>query len=244
MIKKILATEKKKFYVKTLDEDFHSQYGFIKAADLKDSKDGDILISNTGKEMKVFTPNFLDMYEKIKRQAQIIPLKDVGIIIANTGFSPEWTIVDAGAGSGALSCFLANLACKGKVFTYDVREDHAKIVRDNIEYFGLDNITCEVHDVYNGIPQKNVDLITLDLPEPWKATEHAKNALRIGGFIVSYSPCVPQMADFVNSLPQGLMHIKTVEISEKEWDVVGRKVRPKSASIGHSGFLTFVRRVS
>ena len=244
MIKKILATEKKKFYVKNVDEDFHTQYGFITSKDLKDSEDGDIVISNKGKEMKVFTPNFLDMYEKIKRQAQIIPLKDVGIIIANTGFSPDWIIVDAGAGSGALSCFLANLACKGKVYTYDIREDHAEIVRKNIEYFGLDNITCEVHDIYKGIPQKNVDLITLDLPEPWQVSENARNALKVGGFIVSYSPSVPQMMDFVNQLPNGLMHIKTVEISEKEWEVIGRKVRPKSQPIGHSGFLTFVRRVS
>lgn len=241
---KMLVSGGKKFYVKNTDEDFHSQYGFIKSNVLKEAKDGDILKTNIGKEMKIFTPNFLDMYEKIKRQAQIIPLKDVGIIIANTGFSPDWKIIDAGAGSGALSCFLANLACKGRVYTYDIREDHAAVVRKNIEYFGLDNITCEIHDVYNGIPEKDADLITLDLPEPWKAAEHAKNALKVGGFIVSYSPSVPQMADFVNQLPEGLIHVKTVEIAEKEWDVVGRKVRPKSQSIGHSGFLTFVRRVS
>ncbi len=244
MIKKILVCGEKKYYVKTLDDDFHTQYGFIASKDLKSAKEGEILKTNTRKEMKIFTPNFLDMYEKIKRQAQIIPLKDVGIIISNTGFSPDWTVVDAGAGSGALSCFLAHLLPNGKVYTYDIREDHAKICQKNIEYFGLQNITCKIHDIYKNIPHENVDLITLDLPEPWNALTSAKNALKVGGFIVSYSPSVPQMADFVNQLPEGLMHIKTVEISEKEWEVQGRKVRPKSTPIGHSGFLTFVRRIS
>ncbi len=244
-VKKILVADGgRKFYVSDTGKDMHTQYGFIKSKELQDAKDGDILKTNTGKDVAIFTPSFIDLYEKIKRQAQIIPLKDIGLIISETGISPDWKIFDSGSGSGALSCFLAHLASKGKVFTYDIREDHMAICQKNIDLFELKNITCSIHDVYTGFPQKNADLITLDLPEPWLAVNHAKEALKIGGFLVSYSPSVPQMADFVNSIPQGLVHLKTIEIIEREWEVSGRKIRPKTAAVGHSGFLTFVRRVS
>jgi tRNA (adenine57-N1/adenine58-N1)-methyltransferase catalytic subunit len=244
-VKKVLVSScGKKFYVKDLGANMHTQFGFITFNDMQKAKDGEILKTNTGEEMAIFTPGFMDMYEKIKRQAQIIPLKDVGSIIAETGMSPDWKILDAGSGSGALACFMAHLASKGKVHTYDIREDHAAICQKNIELFGLKNIVCKVHDVYKGFPQKDADLVTLDLPEPWIAVNHAKDALKIGGFLVSYSPSVPQMADFVNSLPKGVTHIKTIEIIEREWEVSGRKVRPVTAAIGHSGFLTFARRVS
>ena len=55
--------------------------------------------------------------------------------------------------------------------------------------------------------------------------------------------------DYENSIKTGtyfyLFYYKTIiEMIERKWDVYGRKVRPKSAGIGHSGFLTFVRRIS
>ena len=243
-IKKILMTKGgKKFYIRDISKDMHTQYGFISADNLKKAMDGGILMTNTGKEMSIFSPSFKDIYEKIRRGAQIIPLKDIGAIIAETGMQPDWKIIDAGSGSGALACFLAHLVPKGKVYTYDVREDHVRITKKNIENLSLKNITCEIHDVYKSIPQKNADLITLDLPEPWSAEQNALKALKAGGFLVSYSPTTPQMADFVNNLPVGLVHIKTIEIIEREWEVAGRKVRPKTAAIGHSGFLSFARKI-
>jgi len=244
-VKKVLVAKGgRKFYVKDLDADMHTQFGFVSSKDMQNAKDGEILKTNTGKEMAIFTPSFMDVYEKIKRSAQIIPLKDIGLIISETGMSSDWKVLDSGSGSGALACFLAHLLPKGKVYTYDIREDHALLCQKNIELFSLKNITCTVHDVYTGFPEKNADLITLDLPEPWLAINHAKDSLKIGGFLVSYSPSVPQMADFVNSLPQEMSHIKSLEIIQREWEIVGRKVRPVTAAIGHSGFLTFVRRIS
>jgi tRNA (adenine57-N1/adenine58-N1)-methyltransferase len=40
-----------------------------------------------------------------------------------------------------------------------------------------------------------------------------------------------------------LIFLKTIEVSEREWDVIERKVRPKTQTIGHSGFMTFVRKI-
>ena len=44
--------------------------------DLK-AKTGSKISSNTKKEFTIFNPYFIDLYRKIKRDAQIIPLKDI-----------------------------------------------------------------------------------------------------------------------------------------------------------------------
>ena len=77
-----------KFVVKDLNKDFHTKHGFFNKEDLK-NKTGSIVISNTKKEFRVFDPYFIDLYKKIKRDAQIIPLKDIGLIIAETGINDK-----------------------------------------------------------------------------------------------------------------------------------------------------------
>ena len=243
-INKILMTRQgKKFFAKG-NEDLHTQYGFVSKDDLAKAKDGDILKSNTGREFFSFTPSFIDLYRKIKRDAQIIPLKDIGVIIAETGINRESKVLDAGSGSGALACFLA--AISKKVVTYEIREDFIKIVEKNIQLLELKNIEIKRKNIYEDIEDKDIDVTILDLPEPWKAIENCSKALNVGGFLVSYSPSVPQVADFVNALRKNddFIYIKTVEITEREWEVEERKVRPKSKGLGHSGFLSFARKVN
>ena len=244
-IQKVLITKQgKKFYAKNLDEDLHTQYGFIKKEELKKAKEGSLLKSNTSKEFFIFNPHFIDLYRKIKRDAQIIPLKDIGMIIAETGINKDSKVLDAGSGSGALACFLSSIA--KEVVTYEIREDFIEIVKSNIEFLGLKNIKIKKNNIYNEVDDKNIDVAVLDVPEPWKALESCSKALKPGGFLASYSPSVPQVADFVNDVRknESFVYLKTAEIIEREWEVEERKVRPKSSGIGHSGFLSFARKVT
>ncbi|MEK6948771.1 MAG: methyltransferase domain-containing protein [Nanoarchaeota archaeon] len=238
---KVLMNKNDKFLVKDTSKDYHTKHGFFKKEDLK--KNSGTIKTNTGREFSIFNPYFIDLYRKIRRDAQIIPLKDIGLIVAETGISKKSKVIDAGAGSGALCCFLANIA--KEVTTYDIREDFIEIVKHNIDYLKLKNVKIKNKNIYDGIDEKNVDLIVLDLPEPWLAIESAKKALKIGGFLVSYSPTIPQVADFINKInkDENFVHIKTSEIIEREWEVFERKVRPKSQQIGHSGFVSFVRKI-
>ena len=244
-IKRILITKQgKKFYSRDLEQDLHTQYGFVKKEELKQARDGSLLKSNTGKEFFVFNPTFIDLYRKIKRDAQIIPLKDLGLIIAETGINKDSRILDAGSGSGASACFLASIA--KEVTTYEIREDFIEIVKSNVEFLGLKNVKIKNKDIYKEIDEKDIDVITLDVPEPWEAIESCLKALKTSGFLVSYSPSIPQVADFVNAIRknENFVYIKTVEITEREWEVDERKVRPKSKGLGHSGFLSFARKVT
>ena len=237
-----MARTGRKFYVKDTSKDVHTQFGYVKAKELT-GKPGTVLKTNMDKELFLFKPSFIDAYEKISRLAQIIPLKDIGSIITVTGLNNKSIIVDAGTGSGALACFMA-LHAK-KVISYDIRQDHQEVAKRNMEFLGLKNIEFRYQDISGKIYEKDVDIITLDLPEPWEAINSCTKALKPGGFIVSYSPCIPQVQDFVNNVLENkhLIFIKTLEILEREWEVNGRKIRPRTQGIGHSGFLTFIRKL-
>jgi tRNA (adenine57-N1/adenine58-N1)-methyltransferase len=238
--REVTVIKQKTYYVEDTHKDYHTQSGLIKQKDLK--KSGRVL-SNTGKEFFVFSPKFIDHYLRISRSAQIIPLKDIGLIVADTGLDCTSRVVDAGAGSGALACFLAHIA--KEVTTYDVRDDFLKIVRKNKAMLKLSNLKVKRGDIYKKLDESKVDLVTLDLPEPWKALPNVIKALKPGGHLVVYNPSLPQIADFVEALRShdNMLYLKTVEVIERQWEVDGRKVRPKSTGIGHSGFMVFSRKM-
>ncbi|MEK6808161.1 MAG: methyltransferase domain-containing protein [Nanoarchaeota archaeon] len=241
-IQKILFTkEGTQLYVKDTSKDFHTQYGFIKANDLK--KKNGFVKTNTGKELSIIEPYFIDLYKRIKRAPQIISLKDLGIIISETGINSKSRVVDAGCGSGALACFLANIV--KEVISYEIREDFLRVAEENKSALRLKNLKIVHRNIYENIEEKNIQLITLDLPEPWLVLSNAEKSLKHGGFIASYSPSIPQTIDFVNTMKKNnnFVHTKTIEMIEREWEIEERRVRPKTTGIMHTGFLSFGRRV-
>jgi tRNA (adenine57-N1/adenine58-N1)-methyltransferase len=238
--REVTIVKEKHFYVNDLSKDFSTQYGSIKKADLK--KNGTIK-SSQKKEFSIFDASFLDNYKRIKRLPQIIPLKDIGYILSMTGVGPESTVVEGGTGSGALAIMLAR-HCK-KVYSYETEKKHLEVAKENIKTLGIKNITVKNKSMYEKIDEKNADLVCLDLPAPWRALDSAEKCLKPGGFIVNYSPTIMQTADFVNTLLEkpGFVHLKTVEVIERPWEVEKRKVRPRSKTIIHSGFITLGRKI-
>jgi tRNA (adenine57-N1/adenine58-N1)-methyltransferase len=243
MAKKVLySKEGRKFLVEDLTKDYHCQFGVVKKADLK-KKPGSIIKTNTKKELLLLEADFMDLYRRLKRGAQIVTFKDIGAIIVYTGVNKKSTVVDAGAGSGALASFLAHI-CK-EVTTYEIRDDFYKIVKQNKEKLGLTNLKVKKKDIFKGIDEKDIDLITLDLPNPWNALDVADKALKIGGYLVSYSPTIPQVMDFVNvaTKKKNFTYQRTIELIKREWEIEQRKVRPITTQNVHTGFLTFFRKI-
>lgn len=241
MIQRVLATrEGAFFYLKDIKQDFHTQHGFIKKSDLK--KRSGIVRTNKGEEMAIFEPDFIDLYKKMSRHAQIITQKDIGIIIANTGMNKGSVVVDIGSGSGALACFMAAVA--KNVVTYDIDERSIKTTQENIKLFGLKNIKVKNNDACTGIDEKNVDIITIDIREPCKALDNAQKALKVGGFIAVYCPNITQMLQAVNEArSKGLIVLKSVELIEREWILDNLRARPDFKGLGHTGFLSFFRKI-
>lgn len=242
MIQKILLTKTgREFFVKDLNQDFHTEFGFIKKSDLK--KVNQVVKTNKNQELYILEPSFTDKFKKIKRGPQIITLKDIGTIIAETGINKNSTVLDAGGGSGSLSCFLANI-CK-RVYCYEIRKDFIKIIEENKKLLELKNLTVKNKDITEGITEKNLDLITLDLPEPWQVIPQAEKALKPGAFLVAYLPTITQVTGFVNQIKSSkkIFYLKTLENLQRNWIINNKIVRPDFQMLGHTGFIIVARKV-
>ncbi|MBI2572992.1 tRNA (adenine-N1)-methyltransferase [Candidatus Woesearchaeota archaeon] len=232
-------TTNKKYLLKTITDDFITPQGMLNKRDLK--QDGRIRAS-TGKVFSIIKPSFVDLWENLKRGPQIMVQKDIGLIIAKTGINKDSIVVDAGAGTGSLCLSLANI-CK-HITTYETNGEHAAIVERNIQMVGFNNIVLKKENINNGIVETDVDLITLDLPEPWKVLEHAEKALVMGGFLVIYLPNILQVKTFVDTIPKsGISLLEVVELMERQWRVEENIVRPEFEMLGHTGFLVFCRKI-
>lgn len=186
--------------------------------------------------------NLLEILKNLKRVPQIIMPKDSSLILAYTGISPDSLIVDAGSGSGFLAIFLAYYCRKGKVVTYEKRSDFAKVAKKNVKFTGLKNIIVKEKDVLEGIEEKNVDLITLDMKGAEKVVKMSFDALKTGGWLVVYSPYIEQVISVRKKIEKlNFKGIKTVENIVREWRV-GRHTLPEVSGVMHTGWLTFARK--
>ncbi|MFH1835064.1 MAG: tRNA (adenine-N1)-methyltransferase [Methanobacteriota archaeon] len=235
---RLLIDEKGNTYLVKGKSDFHTKYGFITANDLNSAKPGDAIKSNIGRTFRVLSPNVIDYFHKAKRGPQAVTLKDCGTIVAKTGISSNSKVLESGTGSGLLSTFLANIVSPGKLTTYEIRDDFAEIARKNFERFNIKNINLKKRDIYEGIKEKNLDAIILDLPEPWLVVEHAKKALKVGGYLTSYSPSITQSKKVYDALEQDF-ESETIETLERTWNM--KTVRPDTRMLGHTGFITIAR---
>ena len=240
--KKILIEKAsgRKYLVKDTKEDFHTSAGVIESKDLQSTKE--TVTSSKGKEFFVLESQFSDLWESMQRGPQVMLPKDIGWILAKTGVNKDSKVVDAGGGSGSLCLSLANVC--HDVTVYEVNTEHHRILLKNIAAFGFTNIKVKPEDIYKGITEKELDLITLDLPEPWKVTLHAEKALKNGGFIVVYAPQINQAKQFIDSTKGTKIKIlETVELLERKWKIEDKIMRPEFEMLGHTGFLTLGRKM-
>ncbi len=240
-IKKILIEKetKKKYFIKDLTEDFFTSAGTISKKDILSKKTE--IKSNKGKTFLLIEPNFADLWESLQRGPQVLLPKDIGLILAKTGVNKHSIAVDAGGGSGSLCLSLANI-CKD-VSTYEINPEHLTIIHKNKELFGIKNLQIHQDDISQGIKEKELDLLTLDLPEPWKVIKHAETSLNFGGFIVVYLPNLTQVKQFIDACTKTeIKVIETIELIERKWKIEGQIMRPEFQMLGHTGFMIFCRK--
>jgi tRNA (adenine57-N1/adenine58-N1)-methyltransferase len=180
-------------------------------------------------------------YRKMKRGPQVMLPKDIGVIIAYSGISKSSACVDAGTGSGWLAVSLARVA--GKVTSYDQREDFLAIAEKNREMERLENLELKLGDVRKSIAERNVDLITLDMPNSEKALSNAKKALKAGGYVAGYLPHMEQVKRFVSKLNSLKFHdVYITEIIERDMLVREEGMRPSTKGVWHTGYLVFAQK--
>ena len=117
-------------------------------------------------------------------------------------------------------------------------------MQKNIVLSGLTNVTLKQDDIYKGIKEKELDLITLDLPEPWQVIKPAEKSLKDGGYLVIYLPNLTQMQKFLVSLKGSSFKVlETIELLERKWAINEQIMRPEFQMLGHTGFMAFCRKM-
>ncbi|MFH0962370.1 MAG: tRNA (adenine-N1)-methyltransferase [archaeon] len=219
-------------------------HGFVDAERLSKSSFGETIQSSTRDNFILLRPELPDFIEKLRRGPQIITIKDISSIAGYCGVSPGKKVVEGGGGSGAATIFLANLVgSEGKVHTYEIREDFFSLVRDNLERSGLSGrVELKLADVYAGIVEENVDVVLLDVPEPWRAAGHAHSALKLGGFFACYLPTANQVERLVIE-QEFFKEFRVFTIIEYDWQVKLGATRPKNTGLVHTGFICIARKL-
>lgn len=242
MITRILIGKEGRFFYQHDRGAVTTHFGKVEASSINDAADGVEVLSNTHEKFILLTPTWLDQYKKLSRGPQIMLLKDLGVVAAETGMGPQSVVGDAGTGTGAAAIYFSRIA--KQVYSYDIEQEHVNLGKKNAEQLGATNITFAVHNVYDSIPDHQFDVFVLDNPEPHHALAHV-SSIKIGGWIVAYLPSINQTAQFATAAQENkqLLYVKTVELIEREWAIKGLRVRPSSDAIGHTGFLVFARRI-
>lgn len=247
----LLRDRKDRLYLVTLEEggEWHSHAGLLAHDDLIGLPEGSSVRTTGSMQVTVLRPTLEDFTLKMPRGAQVVYRKDQAMIVAFGDIRPGCTVIEAGAGSGALSlALLQAVGPTGRVISYDIREDHLTKARDNVASFlggEPENWDPRLGDLAEALGDLEGDRIVLDVLSPWEMVGGAARALRPGGLLIAYMPTVPQVMRLSETLEDdphfGLA--RTSETLVRPWNVSGLSVRPGHRMVAHTAFLTVARRL-
>lgn len=231
---------------------FFSNRGHLEHDELIGRDEGFTVVSSAGAEYLVFRPLLSEFVVSMPRGAAVVYPKDAAQIVAFADIFPGAVVVEAGVGSGALTCSLLRaVGPLGKVVSFERREEFADVARANVtRFFGGDHPAWElvVGDLVEALPGTGVsaDRIILDMLAPWECVDVAADALRPGGLVCGYVATTTQLSRFVETLRVhgGFTEPQPWESLTRDWHVEGLAVRPGHKMIGHTAFLVTARRLA
>ncbi|HZC09477.1 MAG TPA: tRNA (adenine(58)-N(1))-methyltransferase TrmI [Mycobacterium sp.] len=231
--------------------EFHTHRGAIAHDEVIGLPEGSVVKSTNGDPFLVLRPLLVDYVMSMPRGAQLIYPKDAAQIVLEGDIFPGARVLEAGAGSGALTCSLLRaVGPDGRVISYEVRDDHAEHARRNVETFsgGVPaNWQLVLSDVVDtDLADGSVDRVVLDMLAPWEVLDTVARVLVAGGVLMVYLATVTQLSKTVEALrdQQCWTEPRSWETLQRGWNVVGLAVRPQHNMRGHTGFLVSARRLA
>ncbi|TQN31784.1 tRNA (adenine-58-N(1)-) methyltransferase [Haloactinospora alba] len=229
---------------------FHTHRGRVDHDDLIGQPEGSVVSSTSGTAYVALRPLLSDFTLSMKRGATIVYPKDAAQIVAQADIFPGARVIEAGAGSGALSCWLLRaVGTEGVVSSYERRADFAEIARKNVErYFGHSPSSWKltVGDIGETADDTDVDRVILDMLAPWECLDTVAEALVPGGLLCVYVATTTQISTVVEAMREhgSFYEPHAWESMVRDWHVEGLAVRPDHKMIGHTGFLVTARRLA
>ena len=235
---------------------FFSNRGHFEHDELIGREEGFTVTSSAGGEYLVFRPLLSEFVVSMPRGAAVVYPKDAAQIVALADIFPGANVVEAGVGSGALTCSLLRAVGPfGTVTSYERREEFAEVARQNVrQFFGAPGGTTHpawrltVGDLAEALPASGdrADRVILDMLAPWECLDATADALRPGGIVCAYVATTTQLSRFVETVRVhgGFTEPQAWESLVRDWHVEGLAVRPGHKMIGHTAFLVTARRMA
>lgn len=233
-------------------KEFHTHRGLILHDQLIGMSEGVVVTSSGGAPYLALRPLLADYVLSMPRGATVVYPKDAAQIIGMADIFPGADVIEAGAGSGALTCSLLRAVGEhGTVESFERRADFAAVATANVErFFGAapPNWRLTVGDLADAPTdaEAQADRIVLDMLAPWEVLGVAAGALRPGGVLCAYVATTTQLSRVVEGLREhgGFAEPAPWETLVRGWHVDGLAVRPEHRMIGHTGFLVTARRLA
>ncbi len=228
---------------------FHTHRGALEHDDLIGLPEGSVVTSTGATAYLALRPLLHDFVLSMPRGATVVYPKDSAAIVGYADIFPGASVLEAGAGSGALSCALLRaVGPAGRLVSYERRPEFAVVARRNVErFFGgpmpnwdlRDGDLADVSDV-------TAQRLVLDMLAPWEVLAIAAEVLVPGGVVCAYVATTTQLSRTVEALREagGWTEPAAWESFVRGWHVEGLAVRPEHRMIGHTGFLLTARRLA
>jgi tRNA (adenine57-N1/adenine58-N1)-methyltransferase catalytic subunit len=247
-----LTDPKGRLYTVTLEgaKQFHTHRGAIEHDALIGALEGSVVTSTSGTQYLALRPLLTDFVLSMPRGAAVIYPKDAAQIVGFGDIGPGMRVLEAGVGSGALTCSLLRaVGSDGSLISYERREDFADVARGNVgAFFGEvpGNWSLRLGDLAEHPAEEVVDRVVLDMLEPWAVLPTVAAALRPGGVLIGYVATVTQLSTYVEALrAQGVWtEPHAWESLLRPWHAVGLAVRPEHRMVAHTAFLVTARRLA
>jgi tRNA (adenine57-N1/adenine58-N1)-methyltransferase catalytic subunit len=229
---------------------FFTNRGSIDHDDLIGRPEGFSITSSAGGEYLVFRPLLNEFVVSMPRGAAVVYPKDAAQIVAMADVFPGARVVEAGAGSGALTCSLLRaVGPHGLVSSYERRQEFADVAEQNVtQFFDGPHPAWKltVGDLVERLDETDVDRVILDMLAPWECVDRVADALTAGGIVCAYVATTTQLSRTVETLRAhgGFTEPQAWETLVREWHVEGLAVRPGHKMTGHTGFLVTARRMA
>jgi tRNA (adenine57-N1/adenine58-N1)-methyltransferase len=229
---------------------FFTNRGSIDHDDLIGRPEGFSITSSAGGEYLVFRPLLNEFVVSMPRQAAVVYPKDAAQIVAMADIFPGARVVEAGVGSGALTCSLLRaVGPGGLVSSYERRQEFADQSVQNVDQFFDGRHPAwklTVGDLVERLDDEDVDRVILDMLAPWECVDRVAEVLAPGGLVCAYVATTTQLGKTVETLRAhgGFTEPQPWESLVRDWHVEGLSIRPGHKMIGHTGFLVTARRMA
>ena len=205
--------------------------------------------SANGDPFLVLRPLLMDYVLSMPRGAQVIYPKDAAQIVHEGDVFPGARVLEAGAGSGALTCSLLRAVGPRARWcpTSCARTTPSTPSATSTTFYGErpPNWDLRIADL-NDYDGAEVDRAVLDMLAPWEVLETVAGALVSGGVLMVYVATVTQLSRVVEAMREQLCWTepRAWESLQRGWDVVGLAVRPQHSMRGHTAFLVSARKLA